>query len=207
MIIDFPNHFLTQIFIPTPIPLFMTQDKQEKQFYPPTRQAWRKWLEKNHLKESRIAVIRYKKHTGKNSPSHQELMHEAICFGWIDTTIKRLDDGKYTIRFAKRTDKSKWSDNTLKYGKQLLKEGKMSPLGIQRYKEGLDKPTHDHGIPKNPDVPNDLKKELERLKLKERFEKITPSSRRTYLRWLYRAKLPETRKKSINSIINDISKK
>jgi len=96
-------------------------------------------------------------------------MHEAICFGWIDTTVKRLDDGKYTIRFAKRTDKSKWSDNTLKYGKQLLKEGKMSPLGIQRYKEGLDKPTHDHGIPKDPPIPNDLKKELERLKLEERL--------------------------------------
>ncbi|MBS3072570.1 YdeI/OmpD-associated family protein [Candidatus Pacearchaeota archaeon] len=177
---------------------------QEKTFYPSTREKWRKWLEKNHLKESRIAVIRYKKHTGKPSPSHLELMHEAICFGWIDTTIKRLDEDKYLIRFTKRTDKSKWSENTLKYGKQLLKEGKMFPQGIHRYKQGLQKPTHDHGIPKNPDVPDDLRLSLKEKSLEDKFEKIAPSSKRAYLRWLYRAKLPETRKKRIKSIIKTI---
>lgn len=187
-----------------------SEETPEKTFYPATREAWRKWLEKNHIKKKRIAVVRYKKHTGKPSPSHMELMHEAICFGWIDTTVRRLDEDRYLVRFAKRTDKSKWSDNTLKYGKQLLKEGKMFPQGIQRYKEGLNKPTHDHGIPKNPDPPRDFLDELNQSinkKAKENFEKLSPSVKRTHIRWLYRAKLPETRKKRINSIINTISKK
>jgi len=188
----------------------MSSEQPEKTFYPATRQAWRKWLEKNHIKESRISVIRYKKHTGKPSPNVMDLMHEAICFGWIDTTVKRLDDDKYLIRYVKRTDKSKWSENTLRYGKQLLKEGKMSPQGIHRFKQGLNKPTHDHGIPKNPDPPEDFIDELNKPRNKnarENFEKLAPSLKRAHMRWLYRAKLPETRKKRIKSIISSMNKK
>ena len=178
--------------------------KPVKQIYFKTREEWRAWLDKNHLKENRIAVIRYKKHTGKPSPLHIELMHEAICFGWIDTTAKRLDEDRYIINFARRTDKSKWSDNTLRYGKQLLKEDKMSVEGIKRYKEGLSKPTHHHGIPDNPDVTPELMKELKKNKLVERFEKLAPSYRKMLLRWLYGAKLQETKKKRINIIVRNI---
>ena len=76
-------------------------------------------------------------------------MEEAICFGWIDTTIKRLDEDTYLRHFSRRNKNSKWSDNTLGYAKQLIKEKKMTPIGLEFYKEGLKKPTHDHGIPKN----------------------------------------------------------
>jgi len=55
-----------------------------KSFYAKSRQAWRKWLEKNHLKEKKVHLIKYKKHTGKPSLSHRESMEEAICFGWIE---------------------------------------------------------------------------------------------------------------------------
>ena len=68
--------------------------EEVKQIYFPTRDAWRNWLKKNHLSKRKIAVIVYKKHTGKPSPNHKELMEEAICFGWIDTTIKRFDHEK-----------------------------------------------------------------------------------------------------------------
>ena len=56
------------------------------------RKDFRKWLEKNHLNEKKVNVVLFKKHTGKKSPSHRELMEEAICFGWIDTTVKRIDE-------------------------------------------------------------------------------------------------------------------
>lgn len=182
----------------------MTEIKQTKQFYPKTILDWRKWLEKNHSKENQIAVIRYKKHTKKNSPNNLELMHEAICFGWIDTTVKGIDADKYMINFRKRTQNAKWSDNTLSYGKKLIKEGRMAGSGLVAYKHGLSRPTHDHGIPKNPNVPEDLKKILKEKKLEEQFNKLAPSSRRTYLRWLFRAKLKETRIKRINIIIRNI---
>ncbi len=129
-------------------------------------------------------------------------MREAICFGWIDTTVKRIDEDTYKVRFARRNDKSKWSDNTLRYGKELLTEGRMAPEGIKRYKEGLSRPTHDQGISKNPGVPNDLKRALAHdSKAREGFEAFPPSSRKTYLRWMERAKLPETRAKRIETIV------
>lgn len=173
-----------------------------KKFYAKTRKEWRAWLKKNHKKESRIALIRYKKHTGKPSPTSREAMEEAICFGWIDTTAKRLDDEKYIINFAKRTKNSKWSNNTLSYAKKLKRQGKMFPSGLLAYKQGLSRPTHDFGIPLNPSVPDDLMKLLNKTKTRKNFELFSPSYRKTLLRWLLRAKLPETTKKRMNSIID-----
>ncbi len=173
-----------------------------KQIYFPTIEKWRTWLQKNHEKESKVAVIRYKKHTGKPSPNYMELMHEAICFGWIDTTIKRLDEDTYLTNFSKRTNKSKWSNNTLRYGKELMEQGRMSQQGIKYYLEGLNKPAHDAGIPENPDSPKYLISALNKNKIaKNNFNKLAPSYKKPLLRWLLRAKLPETRERRIKEII------
>ena len=101
------------------------------------KEDFRKWLAKNHDKESKVSIILHKKHTGKKSPTHRELMDEAICFGWIDTTINRLDEDRYIRNFSKRTKNSKWSYNTISYGKELIKQGRMAPAGLKFYKEGL----------------------------------------------------------------------
>lgn len=166
------------------------------------RLDFRKWLEKNHDKEKKVAVVVYKKHTGKASPSHKELMEEAICFGWIDTTINRLDDTKYIRHFTKRSKNSKWSDNTISYARDLIKRKKMTPAGLKIYKEGLKKPTHDYGIPKNPDMPDELKKALENEKNSlENFKKFSPSVKRTFYRWILSAKLSETKIKRIDKTV------
>ena len=178
------------------------KDKRESSFYARNRSEWRAWLQKNHDNESKIALLKYKKHTGKPSLSHKESMEEAICFGWIDTTIKRIDDDTYIRRFARRTDKSKWSDNTLRYAKELIANGRMTPAGLIRYKEGLSRPTHDYGIPKDPDVPLDLKKALKSQGVWEKFESVAPSVRRMHLRWILRAKQSETRKKRIAAVVS-----
>ncbi|MBT4540762.1 hypothetical protein HOC35_04565 [Candidatus Woesearchaeota archaeon] len=162
------------------------------------RSDFRKWLVGNHDNEDKVSVKVYKKHTGKSSPSHRELMEEAICFGWIDTTIKRLDEDTYIRNFSKRNKNSKWSDNTIKYGKQLIKQGKMTLVGLKFYKEGLKKPTHDHGIPKNPDMPVELKKALNKnKKAKDNFEKYSASLKKVFYRWILRGKREETRAKRI----------
>ena len=169
-----------------------------KQIYPKKREDFRAWLEKNHIKGSKVAVIRYKKHTDKNSPSHLELMHEAICFGWIDTTIKRLDDEKYIINFSKRSDKSRWSKNTLSYAREMIRQKKMSSEGLKHYESGLKRPTLDSDAPKNPEMPNDLQSKLDmNKKALDTFKKLSPSRKRVYLRWIVRAKTLETREKRI----------
>ena len=168
---------------------------------------FRKWLVKNHAKESKGAVVLHKRHTGHPAPSHRELMEEAICFGWIDTTIKRLDDIKYIRHFSKRTKNSRWSDNTISYAKSLIKAGRMTEHGMEFYKLGLSKPTHDYGIPKNPDMPDDLKQALaKKPKAKISFKSYPPSAKKVLYRWLYRAKLPATRAKRIKYIVNNATK-
>ena len=61
---------------------------------------FRNWLKENHDKHKKIGLILHKKHTGKGSPSHHDLMQEAICFGWIDTTINRLDEDRFIRYFC-----------------------------------------------------------------------------------------------------------
>jgi len=167
---------------------------------------WRKWLEKNHLKEKKVGLISYKKHTGKPSISHKEAMHEAICFGWIDTTLKKLDDEKFVRYFVKRGDKANWSYNTLGYAKELMAKGKMSEHGILRYNEGLKKKPHDYGMPKNLKMPVELKKELVKNKLLEKFEKNSPSAKKGFYRFILRAKTAKTRNKRIKNIVESMKK-
>ena len=168
---------------------------------------WRNWLEKNHLKKDKIILVKYKKHTGKPIIHNFDSMKEAICFGWIDTTTRRIDEDKYGITYVKRNKNSKWSKNTLSYGKELLKKGLMSEFGIKMYQEGLAKKPHDEGIPKNPRVPKYLRQEIEKDSvISDNFRKIAPSYKRTLLRWLLRAKLEETKKKRLKIIIQSLKK-
>jgi uncharacterized protein YdeI (YjbR/CyaY-like superfamily) len=165
---------------------------------------WRNWLEKNHLKKDRIILVKYKKHTGKPIISSRDSMREAICFGWIDTTAQRIDEDTYGITYVKRNKNSKWSKNTLSYGKELLENGLMSDFGIKMYKEGLAKKPHDEGIPDNPRVPKYLREEIEKERVLENFKKIAPSYKRTLLRWLLRAKLEETKEKRLKIILQSL---
>ena len=67
---------------------------------------FRNWLAANHDKYDKVAVIVYRKHTGRSAPTHKELMEEAICYGWIDTTLKRLDEDRYVRNFSRRNKNS-----------------------------------------------------------------------------------------------------
>ncbi len=163
---------------------------------------FRAWLKKNHKTESKVAVVVHKRHTGKTAPTHRQVIEEAICFGWIDTTIKRLDEDTFVRYFSKRTDKSRWSDNTLSYAARLVKEGKMSEQGMHYYLKGKARPTHDHGIPKNPDMPQELKVALKKnAKAKQVVEAYPPSTKRTLYRYILRGKQEVTRHKRVKQII------
>ncbi len=178
------------------------------EFLPKDRTEWRAWLEKNHLTENKITLVKYKKHTGKPAMLNKEAMDEAICFGWIDTTVQRIDEDRYSQNFVKRNKNSNWSVNTLARGKELLEKGLMSEHGIKMYKEGFAKGAYDSDLPKNPEVPKDLKAILNKNKiLKKNFENLSPSARKMHLRHIIRAKLPETREKRISNLINILGKK
>lgn len=135
-------------------------------------------------------------------------MREAICFGWIDTTVKRVDENKYLRFFSRRNKNSKWSYNTLSYAKELIKEKRMTPNGIKFYKEGLKKKPHDFDLLKNPDMPDEMKKVLRKnKKARENFDKLAPSLKRLYFRQILSAKMPETKTKRIGKIVREMENK
>lgn len=173
-----------------------------------TLKEFHNWLVKNHEKESSVLVVLHKKHTGKMKTNASELMKEAISFGWIDTTAKRVDENRWGIKYRKRTKNSKWSYNTLRYGKELIKQGRMSEQGLKYYKEGLKKKPNDEGLEGKLETPIELKKEIDKNKeTKEKFEKLAPSYKKMYLRWIIRAKRPETKEKRIKEVIKMINER
>uniref|UniRef100_A0A1X7VV96 Uncharacterized protein n=1 Tax=Amphimedon queenslandica TaxID=400682 RepID=A0A1X7VV96_AMPQE len=97
------------------------------------------WFEANHETKDRVEFKIYKKHTGYPVPSHNEQVRTAICYGWIDTTVKRIDEDSFMRVFVKRKDTASWSVNTLRYAAELTKQGKMKPLGTRHYLRALEK--------------------------------------------------------------------
>ena len=180
---------------------------EEIVIYLKNKHEWREWLSKNHLKESKVRLIKYKKHTNKPTLVNKEAMFEAICFGWIDTTVKKIDEERYSQCFVRRNANSRWSRNTLSYAKQLIKEGRMTPAGLKFYKEGLKRPVIDHDVPKNAPIPVELKKELVKNNLFDVFNKLAPSYKRMHIVWLSRAKMLETKAKRVKLIVQDVAKK
>lgn len=167
-----------------------------------TIEDWREWLKKNHLDARNVGVICHKKHTGKPFITHREAMEEAICFGWIDTTAKRLDEDRFIRYFVRRGKNANWSINTLSYAKALSAAGRMSHQGLMRYEEGMKKKPHDFGLPKKPRMPSILKKELKNKGVLKEFMKFSPSAKYTWYRWILRAKREETKSKRVNEIVN-----
>lgn len=90
-----------------------------------TREEWRRWLEKNYQKEKEIWFVFFKKSSGKKSITYNEAVEEALCFGWIDSMEKSIDEEKYALRFTPRNPKTPYSQTNIERLKRLIKEGKV----------------------------------------------------------------------------------
>ena len=87
-----------------------------------TQALFRKWLEKNHKKEKELIVGYYKVDSGKASMTWSQSVDEALCFGWIDSQAKSLDEDSYLRKFTPRRDKSNWSKRNKEHFARLLKD-------------------------------------------------------------------------------------
>ena len=97
-----------------------------------TRDDWRSWLDNNHQSEKEVWLIYYKKHTIKNSVAQPDAVEEALCYGWIDSIVRRIDEEKYMQKFTPRNEKSIWSDINKKRVALLIKNGKMTESGLEK---------------------------------------------------------------------------
>jgi uncharacterized protein YdeI (YjbR/CyaY-like superfamily) len=177
---------------------------KQMELYITDRKEWRKWLEKNHSTCEEVWLRYYKKPSGKPRIPYNDAVEEALCFGWIDGKIKRINEDYYIQRFTPRRPGSRWSKYNIDRVEKLKKARLMKPEGMKAYKQALERPElvyadQSDGIPSEPD---DLMKELKKnIKALSNFKNFTQSSRRMYIDWLNSAKRSETRSKRINRII------
>lgn len=95
-----------------------------------TRVEWRRWLAKHHASSPGIWLLRHKQHTSIKSMPYEDLVREALCYGWVDSLIKRLDDNHYAIKVTPRQSTSKWSDINRRRWKQLKAAGLLAAPGL-----------------------------------------------------------------------------
>jgi len=171
-----------------------------KQLYFKSTEQWRSWLSQNHAKENEIWLVFYRKATGRPVIAYDAAVEEALCFGWIDSIIKKIDDTSYARKFTPRKDQSIWSQLNKKRAGKMIKEGRMTEAGLSKIR--IAKKTGrwtQHVRPKiNFDIPPEFAHALNKnLQAKEYFEKLAATYRRQYIGWINIAKKPETKKKRI----------
>jgi uncharacterized protein YdeI (YjbR/CyaY-like superfamily) len=175
-----------------------------KQLYVPNRDKWRKWLGRHYASESGIWLVFYKKETSKPTIDYEAAVEEALCFGWIDSIIKKIDAEKYVRKFTPRKDKSYWSVFNKKRARRMIKEGRMTAAGLVKIeaakKSGLWGQTGRPNI--SLDMPLEFARALDKnKKAKENFTKLAPSYRKHYIGWIQAAKRDETKEKRIRESI------
>src|SRR6187397_89914 len=95
-----------------------------------TRRQWRGWLTKHHRSSSGIRFVFYKAHTGMKSIPYEDMVREALCFGWIDSLVKRIDDDRYSVKVTPRKPTSKWSALSRKRWAELKAAGLLADAGL-----------------------------------------------------------------------------
>ena len=165
------------------------------------RRQWRAWLKKHHVSSAGVWLVFHKVHTGQPSIAYSDALDEALCFGWVDSLIKRLDDDRYARKFTPRKADSRWSTVNRKRYAALKASGRLMPPGLAR------PPTAKSGdAPQYSSVPAYIEAALKKHRAAWKFfEGLPPSHRRQYVAWIDSAKKEETRLKRLQEAIQKLA--
>lgn len=177
--------------------------KNIKEHYFKNDRLWRKWLHENYASSEGIYLILYKIDHDMQSMRWEEAVRVALCYGWIDSTVKSLGDGKRRQYFCPRKPKSVWSKLNKNHIEELMGLGLMHESGLLKIeaakKDGSWTTLDDV---ENGVIPSDLQKGFDaNKKALKNFQNFSASQRKGYLYWLNQAKREETRLKRIAEII------
>lgn len=177
---------------------------ERPQLYFPRDIEWREWLHNNHTKHPNGIYLEFYKLEAKVPTMRwEEAVKVALCYGWIDSTVKSLGGGKRKQLFTHRNPKSTWSALNKKYISELEKKGLIHENGwkVINLAKKTGKWTEMDDV-ENGVIPPDLQKSFS--KNKEAFtnyKSFAPSYQKSYLSWLHSAKREQTREKRIQEII------
>jgi uncharacterized protein YdeI (YjbR/CyaY-like superfamily) len=177
--------------------------------YVTSRDERRLWLRRNHSIAKEVWLIYYRKHAGKPSIPYDDSVEEALCFGWIDSIIKKIDDEKFARKFTPRKANSSWSEANKKRVRKMIKEGMMTEGGLAKIREAKESGVWLKTTParKEPVIPPYIKEVLKKnRKALENFYNLAKSYRRQYVGWITSAKREETRRRRLDEAIRLLEK-
>jgi uncharacterized protein YdeI (YjbR/CyaY-like superfamily) len=157
--------------------------------YVTTRNEWRSWLNEHHTTEKEIWLVYYKKHTAKPRIPYNDAVEEALCYGWIDSTVKKLDDDRFAQRFTPRRQQgsksSKLSEMNKARIRRLIRQQKMTAAGLAAVKHLLDDPSKTEDLTIAPDILEALQEDKTTW---EHFQKFPDSYKRIRIGWIEMAR-------------------
>lgn len=177
--------------------------EQKPELYFATRELWRSWLLENHAAHTGVYLVLYRVSSEVPCLRWEEAVQEAICFGWIDSTVKRLDEQRRRQWFTPRRPKSPWSQVNKTYVEQLVREGLMHPSGWSKIEQAQqDGSWNLLDDVENLRVPEDLERAFaENPVAFTNYQNFSKTYRKGYLYWLNHAKREQTRQQRIQEII------
>jgi len=181
-------------------------DSKPREIHPKTRAGWRSWLKRNHAKCDGVWLIYYRASTGKSRLSWEDAVREALCFGWIDSKVKPIDDERYKQIFTPRKPRSVWSKINKQYISELIDVELMTDAGLRAV--DVAKKNGAWSLLEPVDaliVPPDLESALRRSKrAREEYEALSKSAKRAVLYSLYSAKREDTRAKRLAKALAEL---
>jgi uncharacterized protein YdeI (YjbR/CyaY-like superfamily) len=181
-----------------------------KQLRVRTREEWRKWLSENHLKEQAgIWLVFEHKTTGKRSLEYEEAIEAALCYGWIDSIVKNIDQASYCRKFTPRRLASRWSETNKRRVAKLISEGVMTKFGLAKIEAAKKSGRWDEPSKTaiNPEMPPELSAALARNPAANAFfQKLAPTYRKHFVGWISTAKADRTKTRRLNEALELLSK-
>lgn len=185
------------------------KNEEIETFYPASTQEWRQWLQENHRTKPSVWLVYYKKKAGMPTITWSQAVDEALCFGWIDSQAKPVDEEKYMQFFCRRKPSGTWSKVNKEKIKRLMETGLMTQAGF----EAIAAAQQNGSWTILDDVeeliiPENLEEAFNaRHGSKDFFLSLSKSIRKAILQWLVLARRPETRQKRITEIAECASQK
>jgi len=164
----------------------------------------RRWFEKHHETAPELFVGYWKKGTGRTGVSHPEAIEQALCFGWIDSVARRLDDQRYRVRFTPRRRGSVWSAVNVAKIAELSERGLMSPAGLRAFelRKADQAPAYSYEQDAVLDAAQ-LARFAADVPAWEWFSAQSASYRRAATHWVVSAKRADTRERRLTQLMAD----
>ena len=169
-----------------------------------SRAAWEKWLAANHERSPGVWIEMAKKGSGLASIRHAEALEIALCYGWIDSQARSVDDQRYRLRFTPRRARSKWSKINCAAVERLHAEGRLATAGLREMEAAQRDGRWEaaYASPRAMVVPPDLEARLAKhARARRAFEALDGRNRYAILYRLHDAKRAETRARRLEQYV------